>query len=195
MRCTVVRVVIAGLMWLAATSAGLGVAAAQVDTGRAESKEWRIRISVPEEWRYSMQSSYPRVIVWMYRSKPDGTMTLTAERGQGISASIAFARQTVTELGRLGYQIETAPQVHAATQAAWIEFSDGRTFSRQAFLILGDTVYVLTLSAPDERTRSQHLRAFDYALRSMERTESDDSEPAATPEASEFDDLVCEPGS
>lgn len=153
------------------------VALAQVETRRVESKSWRIRITAPEDWRISAQGSYPRVVVWMYRSNPVGTMLLTAERaaaipGAELQSSIQYAQATVEQLQALGYSIETTPQMHAATQASWIEFDDGKTFFRQASLVLGDTAYALTLSAPDRRARAQHLRAFDAALRSMERIES-----------------------
>ncbi len=147
------------------------LAQAQVETGRAESRDWRIRISAPEDWRISAQGSYPRVVVWMYRSNPAGTMLLTAERTRASQSSVQYAQDTVTQLQALRYAIETTPQVHAATQASWIEFDDGRMFFRQAFLVMGDTAYALTLSAPDRRARAQHLRAFDSALRSMERIE------------------------
>jgi hypothetical protein len=147
------------------------LALAQVETGRAESKHWRIRISAPEDWRISAQGSYPRVVVWMYRSNPAGTMLLTAERARANQSSVQYAQATVEQLQALRYTIETTPQMHAATQASWIEFDDGKTFFRQAFLVLGDTAYALTLSAPDRRARAQHLRAFDSALRSMERIE------------------------
>jgi hypothetical protein len=147
------------------------LAVAQVETGRAESKDWRIRISAPEDWRISAQGSYPRVVVWMYRSNPAGTMLLTAERARAGQSSVQYALDTVAQLQRLGYAVETTPQTHAATQASWIEFDDGKTFFRQAFLLMGDTAFALTLSAPDRRARAQHLRPFDSALRSMERIE------------------------
>jgi hypothetical protein len=147
------------------------LALAQVETGRAESKEWRIRIAAPEDWRISAQGSYPRVVVWMYRRNPAGTMLLTAERARAAQSSVQYAQDTVKQLQTLRYAIETTPQVHAATQASWIEFDDGKTFFRQAFLVMGDTAFALTLSSPDRRARAQHLRAFDSALRSMERIE------------------------
>lgn len=148
------------------------VAPAQVETRRVESKSWRIRITAPEDWRISAQGSYPRVAVWMYRSNPAGTMLLTAERAADQQSSDQYAEATVAQLQALGYTVETTPQMHAATQASWIEFDDGKTFFRQAFLVLGDTAFALTLSAPDQRARAQHLRAFDASLRSMERIEA-----------------------
>lgn len=162
-------------------------ALAQVETGRAESREWRIRISAPEDWRISAQGSYPRVVVWMYRSNPAGTMLLTAERARSTQSSVQYAQATTEQLRNLRYTIETTPQVHAATQASWIEFDDGKTFFRQAFLVLGDTAYALTLSAPDRRARAQHLRAFDSALRSMERIEDAAVEGGAVAPAPDAD--------
>lgn len=164
-------------------------ARAQVETGRVESSAWRIRISAPEGWRISAQGSYPRVIAWMNRTGPAGTMLLTAERPKSPASSVQYAQQTVAQLKGMGYKIETEPQLHAATQALWIEFDDGKTFFRQAVLISGDIAYGLTLSAPDRRARAQHLRAFDYALRSMERSEGAAAEPTEQPAA--VDDAAC----
>lgn len=165
-------------------------AQAQVETGRVESSAWRIRISAPEGWRISAQGSYPRVIAWMNRTGPAGTMLLTAERPKNPASSVQYAQQTVAQLRAMGYTIETEPQLHAATQALWIEFDDGKTFFRQAVLISGDIAYGLTLSAPDRRVRAQHLRAFDYALRSMERIEDAAVETPDQPPAVE-DDAAC----
>jgi hypothetical protein len=167
-------------------------ALAQVETGRAESKDWRIRISAPEDWRISAQGSYPRVVVWMYRRDPAGTMLLTAERARAAQSSVQYAQDTVTRLQALRYSIETTPQLHAATQASWIEFDDGKTFFRQAFLVMGDAAFALTLSAPDRRARAQHLRAFDSALRSMERIEDPAVDPgSARPAPAADEDLAC----
>lgn len=180
----------AALVVLAWASAAL----AQVETGRVESKTWRIRVSAPEDWRVSAQGSYPRVVVWMYRSNPAGKMLLTAERVRAGTSSVQYAQATVEQLERLRYAIEAAPQVHAATQASWIEFDDSKTFFRQAFLVLGDTAYTLTLSAPDRRARAQHLRAFDSALRSLERIEDEAvDEGGARPAQAEDADVACSP--
>lgn len=182
---------IAGGAVAIALIASARVAAAQVETGRAESKEWNIRISAPEDWRISAQRSYPRVVAWMYRRSPAGTMLLTAERAPAAASSVQYAQNTVAQLQALSYSIETTPQVHAATQASWIEFDDGKTFFRQAFLVMGDTAYALTLSAPDRRARAQHLRAFDAALRSMERIESTPADAGAAAPAAIDEDLAC----
>jgi hypothetical protein len=165
-------------------------AQAQVETGRVESSAWRIRISAPEGWRISAQGSYPRVVAWMSRTGPAGTMLLTAERPKNTASSVQYAQQTVAQLRAMGYTIETEPQLHAATQALWIEFDDGKTFFRQAVLISGDIAYGLTLSAPDRRARAQHLRAFDYALRSIERIEDAAVDTTGAPSAV-ADDAAC----
>jgi hypothetical protein len=175
---------------MVALLAWTGRANAQVETGRVESSVWRIRISAPEGWRISAQGSYPRVIAWMNRTGPAGTMLLTAERPKSPTSSVQYAQQTVAQLRAMGYTIETEPQLHAATQALWIEFDDGKTFFRQAVLVSGDIAYGLTLSAPDRRARAQQLRAFDFALRSMERIE-DAAVDASSDEPSAVDDAAC----
>lgn len=156
---------------------------AQVEGERFESREWGIRISAPIHWRMSAQSSYPSVLLWMHRSNPRGKMLLSAERFASPTTSVQYAEQTAAHLSDLGYQVQK-PQPHAATGAFWIEFDDGKTFFRQALLVSGDTGYSLTLSAPGARIRAQHLRAFDYALRSVERisVEPRNEQPARTRE-------------
>lgn len=149
----------------------------------------------------SAQATYPNVVAWMYRKSPPGTMLLAAERS-GVESAREYERATVTQLEALGYRIETERQVHTATQAYWIEFDDGKTFFRQAFLVTGGLAYSLTLSAPDRRARAQHLRAFDQALRSMEqiggapasKAESD-PDPAAGTDATCTSTPEVEPGS
>ena len=154
---------------------------AQVEGDRFESREWGIRISVPELWRMSAQVSYPSVLLWMHRSNPTGKMLLSAERVPAGTTSDRYAAQTAERLAGLGYNVQK-PQFHAATGAHWIEFDDGATFFRQALLAASGIGYSLTLSAPGARARTQHLRAFDYALRSLQRIdELDEEQPTDAP--------------
>lgn len=140
----------------------------------------------------STQATYPNVVVWMYRKRPPGTMLLTAEQADGSVSAREYERTTVAQLEALGYRIETERQIHTATQAYWIEFDDGKTFFRQAFLVTGGVAYSLTLSASDRRARAQHLRAFDHALRSMEQIGgAAPREDEAAPEPIAGDDVLC----
>lgn len=155
------------MVLVAAGVLGLHMAAAQVDGDRFESQEWGVRIAAPAQWRMSEQTSYPNILLWMHRHSPPGRMLLSAERlGRKLTA-LEYAEQTRKTLVELRFTVRE-PQVHAATGAYWIEFDDGKTFLRQALLVAGDIGYSLTLSAPDSGSRNQHLRAFDYALRSIE---------------------------
>jgi hypothetical protein len=175
-------------VWAAALIALLSIrsAGAQVEGDRFESQEWGIRISAPIHWRMSAQTSYPSVLLWMHRINPPGKMLLSAERLAGQSTSVQYAERIKEQLTDRGYQVRK-PQLHAATGAFWIEFDDGKTFFRQALLVSGDIGYALTLAASGEHTRSQHLRAFDYALRSIEKIdiapEADQSAGTPAPDA------------
>lgn len=144
---------------------------AQVTGDRFESQEWGIRISAPIHWRMSAQTSYPSVLLWMHRSNPAGKMLLGVERLTGQTTSVQYAERIKEQLADRGFQVQK-PQLHAATGAFWIEFDDGELFFRQALLVSGDIGYSLTLAASGARTRSQHLRAFDYALRSIEKIDT-----------------------
>ncbi len=181
-----------GLMLIC--SAMASVAVAQISGGRFESREWNLRISAPEGWRISSQASYPHVLVWMYRVTEPGKLLLTVERQLDIYSSVQYAGNTILQLKALGFQIETEPQLHAATEALWIEFNDGQTFFRQAMLLDNDVVYSLTLAAPERGLRARHVRAFDAALRSMERVSGARAASEPSTEAGAGDEPSAEAG-
>ncbi|MEM9490615.1 MAG: hypothetical protein AAGC55_15825 [Myxococcota bacterium] len=163
-------------------------------------KPWRIRISAPANWRPSEQRSYASVclratataqttectrsarnrsqssiLLWMHRLAPAGEMLLAAERLQSVLTSRQYAEQIGAALAELGFTVQT-PQLHAATGAYWIDFDNGTMFLRQAVLVAAGHGYSLTLSAGDQRTLAKHLRAFDYALRSIRITRGDNED-------------------
>ena len=148
---------------------------AEVDGDRFRSAEWRVRMTAPKNWQISEQTSYPNVLLWMVRRNPRGKMLLSAEKQPDKTDSLEYATRTAKVLEALGFTVRQ-PQHHSATGAYWIDFDncpapdngcEGKMFLRQAFLVANGNGYALTLSAPDARTRGKHLRAFDYALRSI----------------------------
>ena len=147
---------------------------AEVDGDRFRSDKWRIQMTAPRNWQIGEQTSYPNVLLWMVRRNPAGKMLLSAEELPPTVDSLAYANRTKKVLETLGFRVRE-PQHHAATGAYWIDFDDcdpsegceGKRFLRQAFLVANGIGYALTLSAPDPRARAKHLRAFDYALRSI----------------------------
>lgn len=141
-------------------------ARADIDGDQFESMGWRVRMTAPKNWQLTEQTSYPNVLLWMVRHGPDGKMLLSAERVKKGEDGQAYANRTAKLLDRIGFEAR-APQLHAATGAYWIDLDNGHVYLRQAFLVADGIGYALTLSARDGRTRSQHLRAFDYALRSI----------------------------
>lgn len=164
--CGVPRVVAVALA--AALLATINASAsADIEGTEFESGAWRVRMSAPKNWQLTDKTAYPSILLRMARRAPDGKMMLAAERlAPGINA-LGYAQRTADILRQMGFQVRS-PQLHSSTGAYFID-SDGRgAFLRQAFLVSGGIGYSLTLSAPDNRTRSQHLRAFDYALRSIQ---------------------------
>jgi len=162
---------------LIAAATALGSAAtssAEIDGDQFRSKDRRITIRAPRNWQLTEQTSYPDILLWMTRKNPDGRMLLAAEPQRDKIDAAEYARRTAVVLQRLGFTVRTA-QRHAATGAWWFDFDNcgnatscpGKVFLRQAFLVEGNVGYSLTLAAPDARTRGQHLRAFDAALRSI----------------------------
>lgn len=151
------------------------LARADVDGDRFRSNQWRVRMTAPKNWQISEQTSYPNVLLWMVRRSPPGKMLLSAEKQPDHITSLEYANRTAKVLETLGFEVRQ-PQLHPATGAYWVDFDNcpdqsksckGKTFLRQAYLVANGIAYALTLSAPDARTRGKHLRAFDYALRSI----------------------------
>ena len=170
--------------------AGRG-ADAEVVGNRYQSGEWGLRITAPAHWYISQQTSYPDILLWMYRPNPPGKMLLSAEELKEHMSSLQYAEQTAETLAKLKrskFKVGT-PQLHAATGAYWIDFDNGETFLRQALLVSGGVGYALTLSASSEKLRQQHVRAFDYALRRirLDRKKSQDSGESDKPPAARPD--------
>lgn len=145
-----------------------GEASAQLGGERFKSTEWRVRLVAPRKWKVSQQISYPNVLLWMTRQKPDGKMLFAAEKIQVGTSARQYAKKTEQLLGKLGFRVRPA-QEHPSG-AFWIEFNNGKVFLQQAFLVNGDIGYTLTLAADNERQLRLHGRAYDATLRSIART-------------------------
>lgn len=160
-------------MALVALGAALAVAVAaappvgaEVDGADFESAEWRVRMTAPRNWQVSERASYPNVLLWLSRRSPRGKMLFTAEHLPPGEGPLEYAKRTSAMLTTLGFRVR-APQLHSASGAYWIDAETKDAFLRQAFLVSEGVGYSLTLSAESNRARSQHLRAFDAALRSV----------------------------
>ena len=130
---------------------------------------WSIAITAPRNWKPTEERSYPSILVWIGRRDPPGRMLLSAERLEESATPLdsqAYAERSSTLLVSLGFQVGKA-QLHAQTGAYWFDFDNGAVYLRQAFLVVGGIGYALTLSTTSRRTRGQHLRAFDFTLRTL----------------------------
>ena len=166
----------------AALLAALAVTAqADIEGDLFESGAWRVRMTAPKNWQLTEKTAYPNVLLRLSRRAPDGKMLLSAERvAPGVNA-LTYAQRTGDLLRSMGFQVRS-PQLHTSTGAYFVDCEQRGAFLRQAFLVAGGIGYSLTLAAPDHRTRSQHLRAFDYALRSIQMVRSG---AAGSPEPSD----------
>jgi len=107
-------------------------------------------------------------------------MLLTAEKlPRANTDSLTYARQTRIVLRGMGFKVR-APQLHSVTGAYWVDFDDGASFLRQAYLTKGGVGFTLTLAAPSSRIRNQHLRAFDASLRSLAFIEKEEEADSAS---------------
>lgn len=159
---------------LAAATALIAPAVADIDGDEFRSRDYPVRITAPKNWHPTEHTSYPNILLWMTRKNPDGRMLLAAEPQTGRIDGETYAKRTGEVLTRLGFTVRTG-QRHAATGAWWFDLDNcgdrptcpGKVFLRQAVLVVDGIGYSLTLAASDARTRGQHLRAFDAALRTL----------------------------
>ncbi|RMH40852.1 MAG: hypothetical protein D6689_12385 [Deltaproteobacteria bacterium] len=159
-----------------------GTATADIDGDRFSADRYgqTIEVTAPRNWTPSQRRGYPSVLLWLTRRDPPGRMLLSAERLARRTDAARYAARAKTALEALGFAVRP-PQLHAQTGAYWFDFDNGKTFLRQAVLVVGDVGYALTLAAPDSRTRGQHLRAFDAALRSVRVRRSSTASAGAGP--------------
>ncbi len=159
-------------------------ARADIEGQEFESSAWSVRMTAPKNWQLTEKTAYPSILLRLARRAPDGKMMLAVERlAPGVTAR-AYAERTAGILRAMRFEVRS-PQLHSSTGAYFIDSQGSGASLRQAFLVAGGVGYSLTLSAPDNRTRSQHLRAFDYALRSIQIRRPREVRPAegAAPEA------------
>ncbi|HEU5058894.1 MAG TPA: hypothetical protein VFU21_20310 [Kofleriaceae bacterium] len=150
-----------------ASGVTIGAARADIEGEQFQSGAWRVRLSAPRGWQLTEKTAYPNVLLRMVRRAPDGKMLLSAERLEPGTDARAYAVKTAELLKRMGFNVRP-PQLHSSTGAYFVDSQRGPSYLRQAFLVSGTIGYSLTLEAPSSRVRSQHLRAFDFTLRSLQ---------------------------
>src|SRR6185295_17196182 len=157
-----VRCFVIGLISLAAAQAF-----AESDR-EYRSEEWQVAVDFPAGWSASAEPAYPGIVV---RAVPTGgsrvQMTLAVQRvPEATTTTRSYIDQNRTTLQKIGFQ---GGRVSAHPSGALIldaTAPDRTTSIRQAYFVLGDTAYVLTLAAPLTTVRS-YGRAFDDTMRRM----------------------------
>jgi hypothetical protein len=181
---------------------GVPVVNAELENAIFSSKTHRIRIVVPRGWRATDQPSYPGLLLWMLRDRPDGKIVLTAEpftRQVYCSWPLECRQGNEPLPNKLACALRqklTAQRIHVGPPQAgpkentqnglasvWFELDDGKRFQRQAVALGEDRVISLTLSATSADARSSHVRAFEQALRTLRPlTPEELGVPAPSPE-------------
>ena len=184
------RALLLGAIAIATVAVTTKLSVAELEDEEFSSEPWRITMSVPTNWQPTEQTAYPNILLWMERREPRGVMLLGAEPVAKGTTSLQYAKKTVPLLEKMGFATRS-PQLHTTTGASILDFESEKAFLRQAFLVVGDFGYTLTLSAESSRTRGFHLRAFDDALREIKplRTEpkTEAKQPTATNEKTSSD--------
>ena len=155
----------------------------QVFTSRGD----RIRMIVPRGWRATDQPSYPGLLLWMMRTQPPGQIALSAEAftrelycswPPECRAAIdtptgkyacALRERLAAQKIRVGpAQLGPKENDAAGIPSMYFEYDDGKRFLRQAVAVTDERALSLVLSAPTNDARTQHTRAFDQALRTLQ---------------------------
>ncbi len=146
---------------------GATAARADIEGEQFQSGTWRVRLTAPRGWQLTEKTAYPSVLLRMVRRAPDGKMLLTAERVEAGTDARSFALKTTELLKKMNFAVRS-PQLHSSTGAYFVDSHRGDSYLRTAFLVSGTIGYSLTLECASNRIRSQHLRAFDFTLRSLQ---------------------------
>jgi hypothetical protein len=150
------------------------------------SKVHRLRLVVPRGWRATDQPSYPGMLLWMLRSKPDAKMVLTAEAftrkvycdwppecrttSDPLPTKLACALRQKYQAQRIRVgPPQAGPKENDASgmPSVWFELDDGKQYLRQAVALGEDRVISLTLTTQSAEARTAHVRAFEQALRTL----------------------------
>lgn len=170
---------------------------AEIDGQVFTSATHRIRVTIPRGWRASDQRSYPGILLWMLRSQPEGRVIVGSEplsqalycawpqacRALSQPLSARYACAVRAELERpnilLG-PVQAGPKenVDAKLPSVWFEFTDGKSYVRQALAVNERIAVSFVLSTRSATDRATHARAFDQALRSL-RELPEEPAPAA----------------
>jgi hypothetical protein len=171
-----------------ATAVFVGSSAAELENLVFTSREARLRMIVPRNWRASDQTSYPGLVLWMARSDPQpGQIQLTVERftrelycswprscqvsREGLPSRYACALRATLEAKRLRVEaVQAGPKENesAGLPSIWFDYDDGKHFLRQAIAFSPDDYAIsLVLSAGSKEARATHGRAFEQALRTL----------------------------
>jgi hypothetical protein len=169
----------------------------QVFTSRSD----RLRMIVPRNWRATDHPTYPGLLLWMMRTQPPGQIVLSSEaftRELYCSWPVACRAAIDTPTSKYACALRAKLQAQkfrvGPTQAGpkenqangipsvWFEYDDGKHFLRQAIAVTRDRAISLGLSAPAPEARSQHVRPFDQALRTLQiLSAAEAAAPAGTP--------------
>lgn len=170
---------------LVATAAGAFSVGAEIDGTAFTSEANNVRMTVPRGWRNNDQSSYPGVLLRMYKTNPGGTMLLAVDDLPEKIDPTCVARQTTTgegvvveeelplplqiacdqsrRLKTFGFEVGTIKEAARPT----FDYASGTRALRQGVAVIEDRVFTLVLSASTPEARAQHTRTFEKSLLSL----------------------------
>ena len=159
---------------------------AELENSIFSTRTHKVRIVVPRGWRATDQPSYPGMLLWMMRSRPEGKMVLTAEpftrtvycswppecraSSDPLPTKLACALRQKYQAQRIRVgPVQAGPKENqeSGLSSVWFELDDGKQYLRQAIALSEDRVVSLTLTTQSAEARSAHVRAFEQALRTL----------------------------
>jgi hypothetical protein len=160
------------------------------EAGVFTSKPDGLRLLVPRGWFATDQASYPGELLWMMHPQPEAHIVLTAQPftralycswpipcrtgHDALQDKLACALQSSLKAQHLRVgPIEAGPKENeeAGMPSVWFEYDDGKRFLRQAVALTEDRVISLVLSTGSTEARTSYVRAFEQALRTLQRVE------------------------
>lgn len=163
-----------------------------------------VRMVVPRGWRATDQPSYPGLLLWILRAQPPAQIVLTAEpisrelycawppacRATSEPLAVKAACALRARLQASGIRVDPlqpGPRLGPADQldpsdglsSYWLEYDDGKRFSRHAIAASDARLYSLAMATPSADARAAHARAFDQMLRSVRALRPEEAPAAA----------------
>ncbi len=145
------------------------VAGAEVFGNTFRAPLWGVEMTVPRGWELSDQGAYPGILARAYERKGRARMSLAAQQLGPDEDPRAYVERNQKSLARLGYKIVAVAPHPSGALLLDSTTPDGKRQVRQAYVTVGDTVFVLSLAVLVDLAAG-YVRPFEETLRNLSFT-------------------------